>query len=62
MCDMKLCSKYFEKMRLINRLKSIANMEQYKISVYRFPHFTVLTKMDLEEKKLEQMLVKAGNL
>ncbi len=47
MSEMKLCSKFFEKMRLINRLKQIEDIENYKISVYRFPNFTVLAKLDL---------------
>ncbi len=50
MNELKLYSKIFEKVRLLNNIKATEDIEKYSISVYKFPHFTILAKLDIEEQ------------
>lgn len=61
MTELKLYSKIFEKVRLINNIKNTEQIEKYKISVYRFPYFTVLAKLEVDQQSLHQLLIKKAN-
>lgn len=45
MNELKLYSKIFEKVRLLNNIKEAQDIDKYKITVYRFPNQTVLAKL-----------------
>lgn len=45
MNELKLYSKIFEKVRLLNNIKEAEDIDKYKITVYRFPNLTVLAKL-----------------
>lgn len=48
MKELKLAKKQFEKMRLLSCIKDIEEVENYKISVHRFPHLVVLSKLQIQ--------------
>ena len=62
MNDCNLLKKYYEKIKLINKINEQQNLQDFKIGIHRFGNFVILAKFDFKNPtKLKEKLIQQYN-